>query len=67
MIGHPSQCEFEVMVHEKMIQNYPVKPHDVTNAYKIFGPYHEEINGEDSLEETSECSTGVCEGINIDN
>ena len=37
MIGHFSQCEFE-MVHEKMIQNCPVILHNVTNAYKIFGP-----------------------------
>ena len=38
MMGHPSQHEVEEMVHEKMTQNCPIKPQDVTNAYKIFGP-----------------------------
>ena len=35
MIGHPLQCDFETLIQERMIQNYPVTHHDVINAYKI--------------------------------
>ena len=32
MMGHLSQCEFEEMVHEKLIQTCTLKPQDVTIA-----------------------------------
>ena len=38
MLGHPSQRNFEEMVHHNLISNCPVSKNDVTNAYKIFGP-----------------------------
>ena len=38
MMWHPSQCDFENLVHDQTIQNCPITYHDVTNADKIFGP-----------------------------
>jgi hypothetical protein len=38
MIGNPTECEFEGMVREKLIANYPVTVRDIQNAHQIFGP-----------------------------
>ncbi len=37
MIGNPTDREFTRMVHEKLIDNYPVTVHDVRNANQFFG------------------------------
>ena len=42
---HSLQQEFEEMVHEKMMQNCPIMPYDVRNAYKLFGPDLSRLKG----------------------
>ena len=38
MLHHPSQQQFDELVHEKIITNCPVTQVNVTNAYKLFRP-----------------------------
>ena len=45
MLGHLSQQDFEEMVHERMIRNYPVIPYEVANAYSIFCHDHAGVRG----------------------
>ena len=37
-MGHPSQCIFENLVCDRLLQNCPIIVHNVTNAYNSFGP-----------------------------
>ena len=45
MMGHPAQCDFENVVHGRIITNCPIMHHDVTTAYKLFGPDLTEVRG----------------------
>jgi hypothetical protein len=38
MIGNLTEREFEGMVREKLIANFPVTVRDIQNAHQIFGP-----------------------------
>ena len=37
MLGHPSQRDFERMVHADLIANCPMTEKDVSNGYALFG------------------------------
>ena len=45
ILEHLSQQDFEEMVHERMIRNYPVIPYEVANAYSIFCHDHAGVRG----------------------
>jgi hypothetical protein len=45
MIGNPTEREFEGIVREKLIANYPVTVRDIQNGHQIFGPNLANLRG----------------------
>ena len=45
MLGHPSKCDFEDMVHVRLIANCPITPNDISIAHTIFGEILAGIHG----------------------
>jgi len=45
MIGAPTECEFQSLVHLNLLKDCPITNNDIINAHKIFGPDLANIRG----------------------
>ena len=45
MIGSPSECDFQRLVHNNLLHDCPITNHNITTAHAIFGPNLANISG----------------------
>jgi len=61
MIGAPTEHEYQGLVHQNVLQDCPIKPSDIANAHKNFGPDQANIRGKTVRRKPVHISTKIVE------